>query len=134
MTWVWAKLTISCKIVLAYYIVICTHHGFLWHNLATERFYVRVFLLLGYLSTTANEHYQSGFKVFHLVGVELHFMWSISADLHGMGNSKRRFLSPASTTLQVMEAHKHFHHGKVVVSENELFWWSENFANISKCV
>jgi len=38
----------------------------LWHNFATERFYVRVFLL-GYLPATANEHYQSGFKVFHLV-------------------------------------------------------------------
>jgi len=26
------------------------------------------------LPATANEHYQSGFKVFHLVGVELHFV------------------------------------------------------------
>jgi len=26
------------------------------------------------LPAIANEHYQSGFKVFHLVGVELHFV------------------------------------------------------------
>jgi len=25
----------------------------LWHNLVTERFYIRVFLLLGYLPVTA---------------------------------------------------------------------------------
>jgi len=45
----------------------------IWHNLATQRFYTRIFLL-GYLTATANEHYQSRFKVFHLVGVELHFV------------------------------------------------------------
>jgi len=40
-------------------IVICTHHGFrLWHNLVMERFKSE-FNLLGYLPTTANEHYQS---------------------------------------------------------------------------
>jgi len=89
----------------------------LWHNLATERFYIRIFLLLGYLPATANEHYQSGFKVFHLVGVELHFVWPLSADLPGLGNPNRRFLSP-TIALQVMEAHKHFHRGKVVVCEN----------------
>jgi len=32
--------------------------------------YIRVFLLLGYVPATANEHYQSGFKVFHLVEVD----------------------------------------------------------------
>jgi len=36
-----------------------------------------------------------------------------------MCNPNRRFLSPASTALQVMESHKRFHHGKVVVRENE---------------
>jgi len=51
-----------------------------------ERFYIRVFLLLGYVPATANEHYQSRFKVFHLVGVELHFIWPLSADLPGMSN------------------------------------------------
>jgi len=35
-----------------------------------------------------------------------------------MGNPNRRFLSPASTALQVMEAHKRFHRGKVVVRGN----------------
>jgi len=49
-----------------------------------EKFYIRVFLL-GYLPAIANEHYQSGFKVFHCVGVELHFVWPLSADLSGMG-------------------------------------------------
>jgi len=38
------------------------------------------------LPATANEHYQFGFKDFHLVGVELHFVWSLSADLPGIGN------------------------------------------------
>jgi len=70
------------------------------------------------LPTTANEHYQSGFKVFHLVVFELHFVWPLSTDLPGMGNPNRRFLSPASTAVQVMEAHKHFHCGKVVVCGN----------------
>jgi len=85
---------------------------FLWHDLATVRFYIRVFLL-GYLPATGNEQYQSRFKVFHLVGVELHFVWSLSADLTGMGNPNRIFLSLASTV--------HFHHGKVVVRGNALF-------------
>jgi len=69
---------------------------FLWHNLATERFKISVFLL-GYLPATADEHYQSGFKIFHLVGVELHFVWPMAADLPGMGNPNRRFLSPLSS-------------------------------------
>jgi len=38
------------------------------------------------LPATANEHYQSGFKVFHLVQVELHFVWPLSADFSGMSN------------------------------------------------
>jgi len=38
------------------------------------------------LPATANEHYQSWFKVFHLVVVELHFVWPLSADLSDMGN------------------------------------------------
>jgi len=69
------------------------------------------------LPATANEHYQSWIKVFHLVGVELHFVWPLSADLLAMGNPLQEFfLSPAiSTTLQVMEARKRFHHSKVVV-------------------
>jgi len=71
------------------------------------------------LLNTVNEHYQSGFKVFHVVGVELHFVWPLFADLSGMVNPNRRFLSPASTALQVMEAHKRFYRGKVVVRENE---------------
>jgi len=79
--------------------------------------YIRVFLL-GYFRTTANEHYQSGFKAFYLVGFELHFVWPLTADLLGTDNRSRRFLSPASTVLQVMEAHKRFHHGKVVVRGN----------------
>jgi len=70
------------------------------------------------LLATANEHYQSGFKVFHLVGVELHFVWPLAVDLPGMGNTNRKFLFPASTALQVMEAHKRFHRDKVVVREN----------------
>jgi len=90
----------------------------LWHNLATERFYIQVFLL-GYLPATANKHYQSRFKVFHLVEVELHFVWPLATDLPGMGNPNRKFLSPASTALQVMEAHKRFHRGKVVVRGND---------------
>jgi len=43
------------------------------------------------LPATANEHYQSGFKVFHLVGIELHFVWPLTADLPSMGNPIRRF-------------------------------------------
>jgi len=39
----------------------------LWHNLAAEKFYIRVFLLDN-LPATANEHYQSRFNFFHLVG------------------------------------------------------------------
>jgi len=39
-----------------------------------------------YLLATANEHYQSEFKVFHLVGVELHLVWPLSANLPGMVN------------------------------------------------
>jgi len=67
----------------------------LWHNLATKRFYIRVFLLLGNLPAAANEHYQFGFTVFHLVEVEPHFVWPLSADLPGMGNpNKRFFLQP----------------------------------------
>jgi len=54
-----------------------------------RRFYIRVFLLLSYLSATANEHYQSGFKVFHLV--ELHFVWPLSAELSGMRNPTRDY-------------------------------------------
>jgi len=50
--------------------------------------------------------------------VELQFVWHLAADLPGMGNPNRRFLSPASTAVQVMEAHKHFHRDKVVVREN----------------
>jgi len=38
------------------------------------------------LPATSNEYRQSGFKAFHLVGVELHFVWPLSADLSGMGN------------------------------------------------
>jgi len=45
------------------------------------------------LPTTANENYQSGFKVFHLVGVELNFVWPLSADLSDMGNPNRIFFS-----------------------------------------
>jgi len=40
-----------------------------------------------------------------------------------MGNPNRRFLSPASTALQVIEAHKRFHRGKVVVRGNALHWF-----------
>jgi len=50
-----------------------------------QRGFIRVFLLLGYLPATANEHYQSGFKVFHLFGVDLHFVWPLAADHPGMG-------------------------------------------------
>jgi len=53
----------------------------------------RVFLLLGYLPATANEHYQSGFKIFHLVWVELYFIWPLSANLSGMGNPTGDFIS-----------------------------------------
>jgi len=70
------------------------------------------------LPATANEHYQSGFKVFHLVGGELYFVWPLSADLSDIGNPNRRFLSPASTALLIMETHKRYHHGKVVVQGN----------------
>jgi len=35
---------------------------FLWHNVAMERFYIRVFLLLGYLPATANERNNPGLK------------------------------------------------------------------------
>jgi len=97
----------------------------LWHNLATDRFYIRVFLLLGYLPDTPNEHYQSGFKVFNLVGVELHFVWPLAADFPGIGIPNRRILFPASTALQVMEVHKRFHLDKVVVRGNE------NLKNVS---
>jgi len=76
-----------------------------------ERFYIRVFLLLGYLPATASEHYWSGFKVFHLAGVKLHFVWLLSADLPAYEQPSRRFLSPASTALQIVEAHKRFHRG-----------------------
>jgi len=53
--------------------------------------FIRVFLLLGYLSATGNKHYQSGFKVYHLVEVELHFVWPLSAELPSMDNPNRRF-------------------------------------------
>jgi len=46
---------------------------------ATKRFNIRVFLILGYLPATANKHYQSRFKVFHFVGVEQQFVWPLSA-------------------------------------------------------
>jgi len=58
--------------------------------------------------------------------VELHFVWPLSVDLPGMGNLNRRFLSPASTALQVMEAHKCFHHGKVVIRGNDTYIWILN--------
>jgi len=79
-----------------------------------ERFYIRIFLL-DYLPATANKHYQSGFKVFHLIGVEL-----LLSGLYQQTSSTTiyRFLSSASTALQVLEAHKCFHHGKVVVNRN----------------
>jgi len=47
----------------------------------------------GYLPATANEHYQSELKVFHLIGVALQFVWPLFADLSGMGNPNRRFFS-----------------------------------------
>jgi len=47
------------------------------------------------MPATANEHYQSGFKVFHhLDGVELHFIWPLTAGHPGMGKTNQRFLSP----------------------------------------
>jgi len=69
-------------------------------------FYIRVFLL-GYLSAMANEHYQSGFKVFHLVGVELHFIWPLSADLSDMGNPTGDFY------LQPVQLYRSWRHTNV---------------------
>jgi len=75
------------------------------------------------LPAIANEHNKSGFKVFHLVGVELHFVWLLSADFSlawVLANPTGYFLFPASTVLQVMEAHKRFHHGKALVRRNQI--------------
>jgi len=71
-----------------------------------ERFYIRVFLLV-YLSATANELYQSGFKVFHLVGVELNYVWPLSADLSGMGKPTGDFY------LQPVQLYRSWRHTNV---------------------
>jgi len=49
------------------HIVICIHH-FLWHNLATERFYIRVFLL-DYLPAQQTNIPNPGFKFSILLGL-----------------------------------------------------------------
>jgi len=64
-----------------------------FHKFATERFYISVFLL-GYLPAAANEHYQSSFEIFHLVGVVLHFVWPLSVDFPDMVNPIGDFFHP----------------------------------------
>jgi len=59
------------------------------------------------LPATANEHYQSGFKVSHLVGVELHFVWPLSADLSGMDNPAGDFY------LQPVQLYRSWRHTNV---------------------
>jgi len=59
------------------------------------------------LPATVNETYQSGFKVFHVVGVELHFVWPLSADLLGMGNPTGDFY------LQPVELYRSWRHTNV---------------------
>jgi len=52
---------------------------------------------LGYLNATATENCQTEFKVFRLVEIELHFVWSLSANLPGIGTAWQT-LTPASST------------------------------------
>jgi len=59
------------------------------------------------LPATANKHYQFEFKVFHLVEVELHFVWPLSADLSDMGNSTGDFY------LQPVQLYKSCRHTNV---------------------
>jgi len=67
------------------------------------------------LPATANEHYQFGFNVFHLVGVELHFVWPLSADLSDMGNPTRDFY------LQPVQFYKSWRHTNVSTTVRLLF-------------